>query len=461
MTRYRSNTKSFVTMLLATSVACAACIENTAYVTNERSDKVEKYILKKAPKPQKVLNVNLEGKMTMLGYDVKADDPKPGDTVEVTWYWKVHKEPGAGWRLFTHGIGDGDSWLNLDKHGDVRAHFQPEHWRKGMIIKDRQRIRIPKDWSHNRIELRTGLWRGALRLKASGKHMDNHNRIRGPRIKLIGQKKPPVTIPYTGTPPTIDGNFENEAVWKTAVKLDPLVNTMNGKRVRTKSDVYLLWDAAHLYVAAKLEDDNLESRYTDHDDELWKEDAFEVFIDPKGDKRHYYELQINPKGVIFDSYLPKYRKNQNDWSSKMVGAVQLDGTFNDDSDKDKSWSIELKIPFETMENGGGVPPKAGHKWRANFFRVDMTKSKKEYAAWSPPMRGDFHTLARFGQLVFGQKKADETEKSADEAVEKAGKSDAPAKAKKSKPSPKKSETPKKKAPEKKTKSDKPAEGTPK
>ena len=391
-------------MLLAVSVVFVACIENTAYVTNERSDKVEKYILKKAPKPQEVLNVNLEGKVTLLGYDLKADDPKPGDSIQVTWYWKVHKEPGAGWRLFTHGIGEDDSPLNLDKYGEVRSHFQPEHWRKGMIIKDVQRIRIPKNWSHNRIELRTGLWRGALRLKGSGKHMDNSNRVRGPRVKLVGEKKPPVTVPYTATPPVIDGKFEGEAVWKTALKLDPFVNTMNGKGVRTKSETYLLWDDAHLYVAAKLQDSNLQSRYTNHDDELWKEDAFEIFIDPKGDKRHYYELQINPKGVIFDSYLPKYRKNQNDWSSNMVGAVQLDGTFNDDSDSDRSWSVELKIPFATMEKGGGIPPKAGDKWRANFFRVDLTKSKKEYAAWSPPMRGDFHTLARFGQLVFGAPK---------------------------------------------------------
>jgi hypothetical protein len=409
-------TKRLIIYLVAVlSVSMLACIENTAYVTQERSDKVEKYILKKEPKMKVRLNAKLENKVTLLGYDLKANDPKPGDSVEVTWYWKVHKKVGAGWRLFTHAVGkDGKLKFNSDKEGPVRKNFQPEHWQPNIIVKDHQRIKIPKDWAEDQIEIRTGVWKGNARLKGRGKHLDSNNRIRGPIIKIMKQKKDPVSMPFADTAPEIDGKFSDEAAWKGALKLDRFVNTMNGRSVPTITDVYLMWDAKHLYVAAEAKDKNLVSHYTNHDDELWKEDAFEIFLDPKGDKKDYYELQVNPKGIIFDSHLPKYRKNQNDWSSKMVAATVMDGTLNDDTDTDNGWTLELAIPFESMTEGGGVPPKSGDSWRMNFFRVDASSEKKKtYSAWSPPMRGDFHTLSRFGEVTF---KGGAPEKTAVEAA---------------------------------------------
>jgi hypothetical protein len=83
-----------------------------------------------------------------------------------------------------------------------------------------------------------------------------------------------------------------------------------------------------------------------------------------------------------------------------VVAVKAGGTLNDSADDDTGWTAELALPFKTLTEGGGVPPKAGDEWRANFFRVDVTKGKPAYSAWSPPLRGDFHALDRFGSVVF-------------------------------------------------------------
>ena len=59
------------------------CIENTTtHTSSERSDKVASYILKKEPKNiQNRLDVNLEGKVTLLGYDLQAKNAKPGGSV--------------------------------------------------------------------------------------------------------------------------------------------------------------------------------------------------------------------------------------------------------------------------------------------------------------------------------------------------------------------------------------------
>ncbi len=390
-------------LLLASAIFAAGCIENSNYATEERSDKVAQYILKTEPKVQHPLKVDLEGKVELLGYDLKPDSSRPGGRIEITWYWKVKKEVGPGWRLFTHCMSDNtDDRFNRDTTGPVRTSFQPEHWRAGMIVKDTQSFVIPKDWGADNLEIRVGLWKGGDRLKGNT-GMDGDNRIRGPKLKLTSPapKKPPLTIAYTATAPKIDGKLDDDA-WKAATALTPFVNTMKGTPVSLKTEVKLMWDEKNLYVAFTAEDKNLTSQYTKHDDELWHEDAFEIFVDPMGDKKDYYELQVSPKGVVFDSHLPKYRKNQNDWSSNMVASVVGGGTVNNAEDTDKGWSGEIAVPFASMSEGGGIPPKAGDKWTANFFRIDAGGEKAEYSAWSPPMRGDFHTLGKFGPIQFGK-----------------------------------------------------------
>lgn len=134
-----------------------------------------------------------------------------------------------------------------------------------------------------------------------------------------------------------------------------------------------------------------------------------MFIDADGDKASYVELQVNPKGAIFDSYLPKYRENQNDFDAGMKAVVAVDGTVDKRDDQDKGWVVEAQIPLAaakgkeaSMKN---VPPAVGTVWKVNFFRMDMPAGKTQQGtSWSPPMVGDFHALDRFGELVFGDDK---------------------------------------------------------
>jgi hypothetical protein len=134
-----------------------------------------------------------------------------------------------------------------------------------------------------------------------------------------------------------------------------------------------------------------------------------MFIDADGDGKTYVELQVNAKGATFDSFLPTYRQNQNDWESGMKAGVKVDGTINKRDDQDKSWTVELAIPLtaalgkeKEMKN---TPPKVGTEWRVNFFRMDQPNGRPQSGTgWSPPMVGDFHALDKFGVLVFGDEK---------------------------------------------------------
>jgi len=384
------------------------CIERTSYETANDSDRVAKLLLKKPPaKLDKRLDADLDGKVVLLGYDLDRDEVAAGGQFVVTWYWQVVQAPGAGWRLFTHVLdGKGRSRVNRDKVGPIRQSYQPEHWQPGTVIKDPQKIKVPAKWKTNALELRVGLWKGQDRMAVKGGPVDGSNRVKGPRLTIGKGGAPAVEeaadskIPRAAAKPKIDGEHAGEAAWEGALELGAFLQTLNGDPVSRTTAVKLMWDDEGLYVAMSAKDDHLQSKYTNHDDELWHEDAFEVFLDPRGDKKHYYEIQVSPAGVMFDSYLPAYRKNRNEWSSAARFEVKREGTLNDDSDDDRGWSAELMLPFASMEQGGGVPPAAGDRWRANFFRVDVTKKKPVYSAWSPPLRGDFHALDRFGTLTF-------------------------------------------------------------
>ena len=183
------------------------------------------------------------------------------------------------------------------------------------------------------------------------------------------------------------------------------VNTMNGSPVEQPAQARLLWDEQNLYIGFEFADRDVWGTLEKHDDKLWTQEAAEVFLDPDGDGKTYVELQVSPRNVTFDSWLPGYRQNDNAWDSGMQTAVKVDGTLNQRDDKDTSWTVEMRIPMSAvkgrLETVKVCRRKSGTEWRANFFRMDQENGKPQTAsAWSPPLVGDFHALDKFGSLVF-------------------------------------------------------------
>jgi hypothetical protein len=386
----------------AAVAALAGCVEKTSYATPDKSEKVAKMILGKAPaKIEHRLNVDLEGKIKLIGYDLEPDEIAPGGTFTVTWYWQCNESPGPGYRLFTHLVdGGGASRINRDGVGPIRKNYQPEHWKAGVVVRDVQKINIPETWSSSVVDVRVGVWGPGGRLKVTKGPHDPESRIKAVSVPIREEAEaPPLAVPRAPQPPVIDGAFEDEAAWSGAARLDAFANTLTGAVAPRATKVLLMWDDAALYVAMKADDENLQSKYTKNDDELWHEDAFEMFLDPGGDKKSYYEIQVSPAGLVFDSYLPSYRKNDNAWSSAAAAAAKVDGKLNDGEGEDKGWTAELAIPWKSLDKSAGVPPGDTKGFTANFFRVDAGPGKTEYSAWSPPLRGDFHALDRFREIT--------------------------------------------------------------
>ena len=211
----------------------------------------------------------------------------------------------------------------------------------------------------------------------------------------------------------IDGALD-EASWKNAAETAPFVD-ISGKGFpapKFRTTAKMLWDDDFLYVAAEMEEPNLQASLTEHDSIIYRDNDFEVFLDPDGDGKNYFEIEVNALGTIFDLMLDKpYRVGGNfltQWNCPgLKVAVRLAGTLNDASDSDRGWTVEMAIPRKALTLNFDNPLQAGKCWRVNFSRVQWLKKDgpEENWVWSPTGKIDMHMPDRWGYVYFSEKTA--------------------------------------------------------
>ena len=118
-----------------------------------------------APTPHHRLDFNFGNKLTLLGYDISPEQLRPGASATITWYWRADAATGDGWHLFTHVDDANSTRQNLDADGDVRRGYQPDRWRQGEFITDRQQVAIAADWGSPVVKIYVGLWKNDERMQ--------------------------------------------------------------------------------------------------------------------------------------------------------------------------------------------------------------------------------------------------------------------------------------------------------
>ena len=177
-------------------------------------------------------------------------------------------------------------------------------------------------------------------------------------------------------PPVIDGKG-NEAAWQqaewTADFRDIEGDGKPAPAQRTR--VKMLWDATHLYILAEMEETDVWGSLLRHDTIIFHDNDFEVFLDPDGDAHQYYEIEVNALNTVMDLFMPRpYRNGGNallTWDVKgLRTAVHVDGTLNRPGDKDRAWTVEMAVPFQSLGfHRGRSAPRDSATWRVNFSRV--------------------------------------------------------------------------------------------
>ncbi|MBT3374234.1 MAG: hypothetical protein HN742_41015 [Lentisphaerae bacterium] len=199
-----------------------------------------------------------------------------------------------------------------------------------------------------------------------------------------------LTIPKVDDAPTIDGKL-NDAVWKRLPAAD-LRTSDKGSKPNYPTEVKAAYDGQFLYLACRALEKGQETFRAGPEKgapekQVFKGDAVEVFLQPRGAGTPYYQLALNPLGAVCDLRWPKGRQIDWDWTCeglRSVGEVRPD-----------DWSVEVAIPFAAL---GAETPGTDTTWRANVCRNETPG--KELTSWAMT-GGGFGIPNRFGVFSFG------------------------------------------------------------
>lgn len=216
---------------------------------------------------------------------------------------------------------------------------------------------------------------------------------------------------------TIDGKLD-EAAWQSAPQ-NELVDVTSGAPNRSfpvNASFRLAWSERGFYVAFEVRDADVVGGFEKpvagvREPHLWTRDTVEIMVDPDGDgdNRDYYEIQVNPQNLVFDSAFDDYNTprqlpagpfGHEEWSSGVVSRVSVRGTLDRSDDVDQGYVVEAFVPWSAFDRAQRSPPAVGDTWRMNFYAMQNNGG----VAWSPILgQGNFHRAARFGRVLWLEK----------------------------------------------------------
>jgi hypothetical protein len=241
----------------------------------------------------------------------------------------------------------------------------------------------------------------------------------------------------------VDGRLDEES-WRLAPRSPRFVDLISGKPAVHDTSASVLWDDDNLYVGFWVEEPFVEAKLTERDSKIWGENDVEVFV---AGRDAYYELELNALGTIYeacfvweDGYERSGYARTPEFARTVDGAtpwngvgfdthprgprigffrwdlpglrtgVAVDGTINDNSDRDRGWTAEIAIPWSGMRwlaagDGRALPPKDGDTWRMDFSRFNTYRAAKPAEdsggwAWSAHGVWDSHVPELFPFVHF-------------------------------------------------------------
>jgi predicted TIM-barrel fold metal-dependent hydrolase len=192
--------------------------------------------------------------------------------------------------------------------------------------------------------------------------------------------------------------------WKNAAWVPLRRRTKDGQPYETR--VKVLYSKTGLYVLLDAEDRKITATFKEDFENLWTEDVFEVFLWTDERQPLYFEYEISPLNKELPILIPNLDGKFLGWrpwhyegnrktrkaTSAQGGALRSGGAVT-------GWKAEVFIPYELLTPLQNVPPKAGSRWRANFYRMDYDDGKTTSWDWAP-VGPSFHEFRKFGTLVF-------------------------------------------------------------
>lgn len=247
-------------------------------------------------------------------------------------------------------------------------------------------------------------------------------------------QKPRQYVLYRAIGPiTIDGSL-NEPSWAHAEwtnQFDHILSTRGYTKPFLATRAKMLWDDERIYFAAQMEEPNLIGRITAVDTVVCYDNDFEIFIDVDDDAQNYIELEFNVIGTPWDIFYHKEFHRGGlpmGWPQHFGGqpysppydvkglreAVRPDGSINYPLDTDRGWTIEVSIPWESLNETSLTGPvnRNGKYLRVGFSRVNYPWPRDIWPitgwgnggpnwdwTWTPNLAYDMHVPECWGRVI--------------------------------------------------------------
>ncbi len=174
--------------------------------------------------------------------------------------------------------------------------------------------------------------------------------------------------------PQLDGVLD-ESIYETITAITGFIQQApdEGAPATEKTEAWITFDQANLYVAARIWNSAPESDWVANElrrdtRQLRQNDTFAVVLDTFYDRRNAVAFYTNPLGAIADFALTNEGNPNSDWNP--VWDVRT-GRF------DSGWTVEMEIPFRSLRYRPGPSQVWGVQLRRNVRR------KNEWAYITP------------------------------------------------------------------------------
>ncbi|MCK4885933.1 MAG: FAD:protein FMN transferase [Planctomycetes bacterium] len=207
--------------------------------------------------------------------------------------------------------------------------------------------------------------------------------------------------------PEIKGLWDG-SVWKNVTPIK--INNHMGTAPQHKPDTQakLLYDEENLYVIFKVEDNYILATAEKYQDSVCQDSCVEFFFTPSQDtKTGYFNIETNCGGTMLFRHQLTRGVDENPVTEEDFSEMQIyhseDKIIIPQRNTPTNWTVEYKLPFDFLSKYSRIDkPKAGVKWRANFYKCADATSKPHWLTWSVVDRPkpDFHHPEFFGTLEF-------------------------------------------------------------
>jgi hypothetical protein len=187
------------------------------------------------------------------------------------------------------------------------------------------------------------------------------------------------TAYHVAQPIRIDGRLD-EPAWQRAPRSPRFRDILTGRPVIHDTRASVLWDDENLYIAYRVEEPLVHAKLTTNNSPIYTDNDVEFFV---AGRDAYYEFEINAFNTTYEAFFiwadayqaggfaqaPEFERsrlrpfNGVDYKTHPRGgrlgnfdwhfpgkqtAVFIDGTINDDTDRDRGWTVELALPWKGM-----------------------------------------------------------------------------------------------------------------